>query len=89
MELIGWVGSLLFSLCAVPQARQCYQQKHSDGINWSFLLMWLFGEILTLIYVLPTRQWPLITNYCLNLACLSIIFYYKIFTIKGKYNGNN
>lgn len=76
-EVIGWLGSILFSMCAVPQAWQCWKQKHADGLSWTFLLMWLTGEILTAVYVWPTRQYPLLANYFFNGLCLLIILRYK------------
>lgn len=77
-EVVGWLGSILFSLCAVPQAWQCYRQKHADGLSWTFLLMWLTGEILTAVYVWPTQQYPLLANYFFNGLCLLVILRYRI-----------
>jgi uncharacterized protein with PQ loop repeat len=80
VELIGWVGSICFAICALPQALQSYRQKNSNGISWGFLLLWLIGEILTLAYVtLTTVQLPLITNYVLNFLFLVVILWFKIF----------
>ena len=50
-EQVGWVGSILFALCGLPQAIQSVMDGHSNGIAWGFLLMWLGGEVLTLYYV--------------------------------------
>lgn len=79
IETIGWIGALLFSLCAVPQAIACYRDGNAKGLDWLFLLMWAGGEVLTLGYVLTKDNVaPLIVNYVLNLACLLVILYYKI-----------
>lgn len=87
IELLGWVGSVLFALCALPQAWHAWKNKHADGITWAFLLMWGFGEILTLIYVmLTTNQTPLIANYIINLLFLFVIFWYKIKSSIGKFS---
>jgi uncharacterized protein with PQ loop repeat len=77
-NLVGWVGSILFACCAFPQAVQAYRQGHSEGLSWAFLLMWLFGEVLTIAYVLPKRDWPLLFNYAANLAFLLVILRYKV-----------
>lgn len=82
MEIVGWIGAILFSFCAVPQAYTSWKQKHSDGLSWYFLSMWFFGEVLTLIYVFPTFQWPLIFNYLFNMACLLVILWYRFFDEK-------
>lgn len=79
IELIGWMGAVLFSLCAFPQAYACYKTKHAKGLSWAFLGMWAVGELLTLIYaVVALSSWPLLFNYCFNLLCLFVILYYKV-----------
>jgi uncharacterized protein with PQ loop repeat len=77
MEVIGWAGSILLALCAVPLAWQSFKQKHSTGISNTFLTMWLVGELLTFSYVLPKQDYPLLFNYGLNIACLIIVIRYK------------
>lgn len=84
MDAIGWAGALLFAFCAVPQAVASYRQGHSAGMSWAFLQMWLWGEILTLIYVWPKQDWPLITNYLLNLACLCVIVWFRAYPRREK-----
>ena len=78
MEYIGWAGSILFAACGIPQAYESYTKGHSRGLTWAFLLMWLGGEILTLAYIIPKGDWPLLFNYVNNLICLLIILRYKI-----------
>lgn len=82
MEIIGWLGSILFAICGLPQALQSMRDGHSDGLNWMFLLTWLSGEVLTIIYVFPKADYPLLFNYTLNLLFLTIIIWYKIFNRK-------
>lgn len=79
MEVIGWVGGLMLAICGAPQAWVSYKQKHSEGISWSFIMLWLLGEIFTLAYIWPSSQWPLIFNYSSNIAFLLIITWYKAF----------
>ena len=83
IELIGWIGSTLFALCALPQVIMVWKQKHARGLSWGFLNMWLWGEILCFCYVAsqPTLQIPLLANYVLNFILLLVIFYFKL---KGK-----
>lgn len=78
LEVAGWVGAFLFSICAIPQAWQCYRQGHGVGLSWAFLLCWLFGELLTTAYIWPKRDWPLLVNYATNMACLAVIVRYKL-----------
>lgn len=78
METIGWIGSILLAFCGLPQAIESWRTKNSDGLTWSFLLMWGMGEVFTIIYILPKWHWPLIFNYTANLIFIGIILYYKI-----------
>ena len=80
MELIGWVGSFLLTFCGVPLAWQSYKDGHSNNINMTFLQMWLWGEVLVLIYVLAqaTLLYPLIANYAFNIILIAVIMRYKL-----------
>lgn len=82
INFTGWVGSILFAICAIPQAYKSYCDKHSNGLSILFLLIWFIGEVLTLIYVILLESinlLPLIFNYGCNLFCLLIIMYYRFF----------
>lgn len=78
MDALGWIGSFLFAVCAIPQAYKSYKDGHSDGLGWGFLLMWFFGEVLCLIYATGLGAWPLVGNYVFNFLALLVILYYKI-----------
>lgn len=78
LELIGWIGAILFAICSIPQAYQCWKTKSAQGLSLSFLLMWFIGEVLTIIYVLPKWDLPLLFNYAVNILSLLVIFYYKV-----------
>ena len=79
MESLGWLGSALFSICGLPQAIECARAGHARGLNWFFLLAWLFGELFTIIYVWPKQDWILLSNYLVNLCFLVIMLRYKLF----------
>lgn len=79
LELVGWVGSIAFALCGLPQAVQSYKDKHSDGITWGFISLWFIGELCTLVYVMPKGHWPLIFNYLGNILFAGTIIYFKMF----------
>lgn len=78
MEIIGWISQISLALCIFPQLFQTIKEKHADGINWLFLLLWYAGEIFGFIYIVPLNKWPLIINYGNNLICMTIILVYKI-----------
>lgn len=77
-EILGWLGSLCLAICAIPQAWMSFRDKHSEGISWSFLLLWAFGELFALVYVYDKLDLPLLLNYATNILVLGVILYYKI-----------
>lgn len=79
MVTIGWIGSILFSLCVLPQSMQCYRQGHARGVNSLFLWLWFWGEIFTTIYVVNVigPDGPLLFNYAANFLCLLVILKFK------------
>lgn len=78
LTVIGWIGSALMAGCAGPQAYKTWKTKSADDISYWFLGMWGIGELLTLAYVAPTLNWPLIMNYILNITFLMVILKYKM-----------
>lgn len=80
IQLLGVIGAIAFAICGLPQAWQSFKTKSSQGVNVWFLLLWLFGEIITMIYVLLTvYDWILLSNYIVNILFLFVIMYYKFF----------
>ena len=78
IETMGWIGSLLFATCGLPQAVNCIKTGNANGLTWTFLILWLLGEIFTLPYIIYSGQSPLIINYGLNFCFVVIILRYKI-----------
>lgn len=77
MNLIGWLGAAMLALCGAPAAYKAYMDKHAEGVSGPFIALWLGGEMLTLVYVAPSLNWPLIANYGVNIVFVGIIAYYK------------
>ena len=84
LEVSGWIGSIMFALCGLPQAIKIWQTKSANDLSWMFLVMWAIGEVLTSSYVLITNiklnnyQYPLLINYILNGIVLIYLIYGKI-----------
>jgi uncharacterized protein with PQ loop repeat len=81
IELIGWIGSMLFSFCALPQMITSIRDPQTTrALSWGFLNMWAVGEVLCFIYVYsqPVMQIPLLANYILNSIMLAVIITFKI-----------
>jgi len=83
LELIGWIGSILFAVAAIPQAWMSYKEGNSDGLSALFLWLWFWGEIFVLIYTIPKELWPLLFNYTFNILLLFVILRYKYFPRKS------
>ena len=83
IEIIGWLGGIALSVCAIPQAWQTYKTKNTSGISFSYLFLWFKGETFTLLYLFSSDwnsgvfQWPLYLNYCLNLFLAGYLLYAK------------
>lgn len=78
LEISGIIGALLFAFCGLPQAITCIKTGNSQGLSWTFLIMWFFGEVFTIVYILPKHDYILLTNYILNFGFLLIMLKYKI-----------
>ena len=78
-ELIGWIGSACMAICSLPQAYKSIRDKNSRGVSIGMIILWFLGELFTFIYVLPIRDYPLLTNYAINFILMGIIGWYWIF----------
>lgn len=82
-EIIGWIGSIFFAICALPQAIHTFRTKKSDDLSEMFLWFWFLGEVFTLSYILyadivnKTYHFPLYFNYIFNLILLFYLIYAK------------
>lgn len=77
METLGWCGAFLLAFCAVPELIRSTRTKQCS-LSWAFLLMWLFGEIFTIIPVIGNSLGAfLIFNYSLNISIILILCFYK------------
>ena len=71
----GAIGAFLLSCCGVPELYRSWKNKRCD-VGWGFLNLWMAGEIMLLIYVIPQRDWILVFNYGLNvLICMGLVHY--------------
>jgi len=78
MNRLGWLGSILLAGCGIPEVVNSIQTG-TCSLTWTFLLMWLFGEIFVLIPVLfRIRSTFLIFNYSLNIICILILIGFKV-----------
>ena len=77
-DFIGWIGSIAFAICGIPQAWDCYKNRTARGINPLFVGLWLVGEICYVASVLMKFGWVnwMMFNYMANIFSISVIIYY-------------
>jgi uncharacterized protein with PQ loop repeat len=82
-NIFGWIGAILFTICAVPQVIKTWKSKRVDDLSLMFLLFWLGGEIFTMFYVivddtlLGITHFPLYINYFFNAVLVFYLIYAK------------
>ena len=81
---IGWLGGMMFAVCAAPQVWKTYRERSAKGLSWGFLGLWCGGEIMTFAYILEQNmrvgelQTPLLANYIVNFAMVLMLIWGKI-----------
>lgn len=88
IELIGYIGSFFFSVCAIPQVIEVWKTNSTKSLSFMFLLMWILGEVFMWMYIAiqnyqtHTVQWPLHLNYFFNGGCVAYLMYKKVRNMK-------
>ena len=79
-DVIGWIGSVAFAICGLPQAWECYKNKSAHGISPAFVGLWLIGEVSYVVSVLMKFGWVswMMFNYVANLFSIAIIVFYLL-----------
>jgi len=79
MEVVAWMATVILSLCGIPQAIKVFKEGHAEGISGAFIVMYLTGSSLNLIYVISLWELPLIAGTITGLFCVSTYAFYKLF----------
>ena len=84
-DFIGWIGSIAFAICGIPQAWECYKNRSARGINPLFIILWLTGEICYVASVLMKFGWVnwMMFNYMANIFSITVIMYYLVLDRKN------
>jgi len=84
MNPFGFISTILFAICALPEA--VYAIKHKKcNLTYSALSLWFFGEIFGIVYAFQIDNIYLQSNYGFNLVCLLILIYYKFKNVTFKF----
>lgn len=76
IELMGWLGSMMLAICALPLAVEALKNKRI-ALNRAFFHLWFWGEVLVCIYIVYQGPSPLLINYAVNILCLLIVGRYR------------
>ena len=82
IQIIGYIGSLAYALCGLPQAVLSIKNGHSQGISRGYALLSLIGSLLSLIYAVPRGDDVLLLNFGVNIIVWGIILKYSYFERK-------
>ena len=79
-DFLGWIGSVAFAVCGLPQAWECYRNGSAQGISPVFVALWFIGEVCYVISVLMKFGWVswMMFNYIANIFSITIIVIYLI-----------
>lgn len=74
IESIGYIATIINTVSVLPQIVKTYKSKDVSSLSLSFLLYWVIGCGLFLIYTLLTDgTLPVILSYALNTVFPSIL----------------
>ena len=82
IQIIGYIGSLAYALCGLPQAVLIIKNGHSRGISRGYAILSLIGSLLSLIYAFPRGDYVLLLNFGANIIVWSTILKYSYFERK-------
>ena len=82
IQIIGYIGSLAYALCGLPQVILSIKNGHSKGVSRGYAFLSLVGSLLSLIYAFPRGDYVLLLNFGANIIVWSIILKYSYFERK-------
>jgi hypothetical protein len=81
MNIIGMIGGIFLAFCGLPEMIRTLKDKYCH-IGWGFISIWFTGEILTFIYGMQIKQFPLLFNCGFNIIIISVMLFFKLKNIK-------
>ena len=79
-QILGWIATILFTVCYIPQFRKLLKTKSVDGVSFLFLFIPVIANIIALGYATLINQKPLQIKYILGLTFSTIccVIYWKV-----------
>jgi uncharacterized protein with PQ loop repeat len=85
MEMIGYLGSLLLTVCGIPEVIRTIKDNKCH-LGWSMIVLWSLGEVFMVVYAFYLGNGPLIMNYVFNFFVVGVMLFYKIKAIETNKN---
>lgn len=85
IEAFGWLSTVCFALCPLPQAMMAIKQGHTRGLSQLTLILWLIGEAALMIYSSMGLGWdmPVFLNASISTIWTVILIRYSFFPRKS------
>lgn len=81
--ILGWVATILFTICYIPQIIKIRKVKSVEGLSFLLLLMSFIANIIALCYSILIKQPPLQFKYVLGIVFVGICLALYIKTYKS------
>lgn len=82
--VLGWIATILFTACYVPQLVKMVQTKHVEDISYLFFFIQFVANIIALVYAILIHQPPLIFKYVTGLLLSFLVLYYYFKYVQKK-----
>lgn len=77
-EVWGYISTICFTTCIIPQALMAIKDGHSKGISWGYVSLVLVALTTGIVYAAPRDITPVLLSYITNLAGFAVVLKYKI-----------
>lgn len=74
-QLLGWIATILFTICYIPQIVKISRSKKIDGVSETFFVIQCIANSVALIYAIQIGQWPLEVKYVLGILFVSAVLF--------------
>ena len=71
-NILGWLATILFSICYIPQIIKTYKTESVKGLSFLLLFISFIANIIALWYAFLIEQQPLQVKYILGLVFLLV-----------------
>ena len=72
-QILGWIATVMFTVCYVPQVAKTFRSRTLDGLSISLFVIQLAANVVALVYATLIDQPALIVKYALAIVMLAIV----------------